>query len=469
MRAGSAGCLLLVMNAIAIVSCATPPPSADIAIEGVTIVDVTSGSRANQRVVTRGDRIVWVGGMDERGPAASRVIDGRGRFLIPGLWDAHVHFLYDAELTDSMASLFLAYGITSVRDTGGNLERLVSIRNSWQAGAIPAPRLFVSGPLLDGRRVVYDGATVEEPELGTSVPDAEAARAKVRWLHARGADFIKIYELVSPEVFDALVEEARGLDLPIASHVPLSLAADIAGPRVGSMEHLRNVELACAANWRELLAARREQMAAFEEGEGRGFELRRELHESQRLPAIAAYNADRCREVLASLTQTLQVPTLRLNAFNRSRPDRQPQWQAALVGLPASVTERWRATVQEIDEEGAQADMTFADWSLFLVGEMLAQGVPIAAGTDTPIRLAIPGESLHRELELLVRSGLSTREALFAATLAPARFFSLEHEMGRIEVGMRADLVLLGANPLDDIRNTRRIEGVMSQGRFFAQ
>jgi len=455
---------LTVTLAIAVMSCAARPPIAEVAFEDVTIVDAMKGARANQRVVTRGDRIVWVGAMGEGGPAANRVIDGRGRFLIPGLWDAHVHFLYDPELTDSMASLFLAHGITSVRDTGGDLDRLVEIRNSWRREETPSPRLFVSGPLLDGALVVYDGATQAQPKLGTSVPDTEAAREKVRWLHSRGADFIKIYELVSPAVFDALVDEAIALEMPIASHVPLSLTADVAGPRTGSMEHLRHIELACASDWRALLAARRVRMQDFHEG--RGYELRRELHSAQRLPAIAAYDADRCREVLASLVETMQVPTLRLNAFNRSRPDRVPEWQAALGELPAPVQTRWRRAVEELEGDEARSDMAFADWSLFLVGEMIEQGVPIAAGTDTPIRLAIPGESLHRELELLVQGGLSHRQALFAATLAPARFFSLEEEMGQIAPGMRADLVLLDANPLVDIRNARQIEGVMSRGRW---
>ncbi len=457
----------MALVAAPLLSCVTRAPIAEIAIEGVTLVDAAGESRSDQRVVTLGDRIVWVGAMGAGGPPASRVIDGRGRFLIPGLWDAHVHFLYDPELTDAMASLFLAHGITSVRDTGGDLERLVELRSGWGREGVAAPRLFVSGPLLDGALVVYDGATDEQPELGTGVPDAPAAREKVRWLHDRGADFIKIYELVSPVVFGALVAEARALGMPIASHVPLSLTADVAGPETGSMEHLRNIELACASDWRSLLEARRVRLRSYDAG--RGYELRRELHESQRLPAIAAYDADRCRVVLASLRQTMQVPTLRLNAFNRSRPDREPQWWSALEALPISVQDRWRRIARELDDGDARSDMTFADWSLFLVAEMKAQGVPIAAGTDTPIRLAIPGDSLHRELELLVRSGLSPREALFAATLAPARFFSLQDEMGQIAPGMRADLVLLAADPLLDIRNLRQIEGVMSQGRWLSK
>jgi imidazolonepropionase-like amidohydrolase len=401
----------------------------DLAIESVTIVDAVQGVLPDRRVVIKGDRILWVGRTGEGGPAADRVIEGDGRFLIPGLWDAHVHFLYDRELTDAMASLFLAYGITSVRDTGGNLEELVALRESWNDGVVMAPRLFFSGPLLDGARVVYDGATSAQPELGTSTPDAASARRKVRLLHSRGADFIKIYELVSVEVFEALVDE-----------------------------------LACASNWQALLAARRDRMKTF--GGGRGYTLRRELHSSQRLPAIEAYDAERCGDVLERLGTTMQVPTLRLNAFKRSKPYLDAEWKAGLARLPASVQRRWLEKVAELTAPGTEVDLRFADWSHFLVGQLAAYCVAIGAGTDTPITLAVPGESLHRELELLVESGLSPREALFAATVEPARFFSLEEEMGQVTTGMRADLVLLRANPLVEIRNTRSIEGVLTRGRW---
>lgn len=440
--------------------------AADWAVEGVTLIDAREGVRANQRVVTAGDRIVWVGSMDADGPSARQTIDGRGRFLIPGLWDAHVHFLYEPALTTSMAALFVRYGVTSVRDTGGDLDRLVALREEIRAADAPAPRIFVSGPLLDGEHVVYDGATAEQPPLGVPVAEPASARARVRWLQSRGADFIKIYELVRPEVFAALVEEARALDLPIAAHVPLMSTAEEAGPEVDSMEHLRNLELACAENWGALRAQRR--TAIDRAGDTRGFLVRKRLHDAQRLPAIAAYDALRCREVIDSLRDTIQVPTLRLNAFNRSRPDRKAEWASALAGLPDDVRAKFRDKADAYARDASLADTRFADWSLFLVGELHRKAVPIAAGTDTPIRLAIPGESLHRELELLVESGLSPLEAIESATVVPARFFSLEDQMGAIGVGMRADLVLLRADPLLDIRHTREIEGVLSRGHWRA-
>ncbi len=438
------------------------PTAEGVVFEGVTVIDAVHGVRENQRVRVSGERIESVAPVSSGSAATGEVIDGRGRFLIPGLWDMHVHFLYDQALTDGMAALFLAHGITSVRDTGGDLARLRAVRDRLQADAGPAPRVFVSGPLLDGRHVVYDGGDPGRPRLGIDVASAEVAERRVAELAAGGADFIKIYELVSPEVFSALVAAARARGLPIAAHVPLTMTADTAGPQVDSMEHLRNVELACAADWFELLSARRARIAGFEAG--RGYDLRSAIHAEQRLPAIAAYDAERCDAVLATLRDTVQVPTLRLNAFALARPDRRHDWTAALGRLPPEVVARW---AEELDSRGGDdVDTTFAQWSLFLVGEMLEQGVPIGAGTDTPIGLAVPGYSLHTELSLLVSSGLSPLQALEAATVTPARFFGLDDEMGTIAPGMAADLVLLDADPLADIENSRSIAGVMSRGAW---
>jgi imidazolonepropionase-like amidohydrolase len=445
--------------------CAEPPALEGLAIENVTVVDGVDGIRENQRVVVTGDRIVAVAPMANPPLATARTIDGSGRFLIPGLWDMHVHFLYDEALTEVMAALFLDYGITSVRDTGGNIERLTALREQLRRASNPAPRVFVSGPLLDGRAVVYDGADPGQPPLGTSVPDVETARQKVRALHEAGADFIKIYELVDPDVFAALAAQARELGLPIASHVPLMTTADSAGPLADSMEHLRNIELACAADWQALLEIRRNRVASFVEG--RGFDLRRELHTLQRLPAIADYSETRCNHVLDTLTGTIQVPTLRLNTLGMTRPFERADWPAALARLPVPVQGIWQARAEQISASAPVADHTFADWSTFLVSRLVARGVPVGAGTDTPIGLAIPGYSLHTELELLVQSGLSPLMALHAATVMPARFFGLEAEMGRIQPGMLADLVLLDGNPLENIANTRKISRVMINGEWY--
>ncbi|MGE0623902.1 MAG: amidohydrolase family protein [Pseudomonadales bacterium] len=449
-------CLLLVLA-----GCAEPVREG-IAIENVTVIDPVSGRAEAQRVLIARDRIASVGPVSDPATAVRETVDGTGRYLMPGLWDMHVHFLYEPLLTERMADLFLDYGITSVRDTGGDLTEMVALRNGMAADPAPEPHLYFSGPLLDGRFVVYDGGDPGRPKLGTGIPDAETARATVRELKAAGADFIKIYELVDPAVYRVLADEARAQGLPIASHVPLTMTADGAGPVADSMEHLRNLELACAADWQALLAARQQTVSEFVEG--RGYDLRSTLHNLQRIPAIRAYDENRCDAVLATLTRTIQVPTLRLNTVAIVRPFEHPDWPRALSELPAEVQTMWRAQADAYRDAAPTADPTFSDWSRFLVGRLKANGVPIGAGTDTPIGIGIPGWSLHTELEQLVGAGLTPQEALHAATVQPAAFLHLESETGRIEPGMRADLVLLDADPLEDIRNTRRIHRVMLNG-----
>lgn len=429
------------------------------AITNVTIIDADNGVRENQTVVFYGDEITSVT-MAGKAPEAATVIDGKGKYLIPGLWDMHVHLTYDDDFTDSMPGMFLAYGVTSVRDTGGLMQKLAPVVARMRATDAIAPRVYISGPLLDGELVVYDGES--NPEIGISNGNAEIAEINVRQLKEQGVDFIKIYELVSPEVFQALVAAAKKYDLPIASHVPLSTIASEAGPLVGSMEHLRNVEMDCAENTAQLHQTRLQKLASVESDSGAVFRLA--LHELQRIPAIEAEDDERCDYVLSRLTSTIQVPTARLNGLPLYMPHDRADWHEAISKLPDSVPADWKKIPSWIPGNPAERDTRFAEWSLNMIRKMRDAGVPLGAGTDTPIGAAIPGYSLHNELDMLVRAGLTPMEAIRSATIVPAEFFSLEIEMGTIDVGKRADLVLLGANPLDNIQNTKAIELVVSKG-----
>lgn len=444
---------LLAICFIAQVSIAAP------LITNVTIIDAVGGERTGQHVLVEGNRIAAVSGTALE---AESTIDGTGKFLIPGLWDMHVHIVYERELTQSMPSLFLDYGITSVRDTGALLHEITPEIERWQELGNQAPDIFFSGPLLDGRLVVYDGDG--RTEIGVSTPSAAKAKDHVSALVKAGAGFIKIYELVSPDVFAAYVSAANEAGLPIASHVPLSMIADAAGPRVNSMEHLRNIELACATNWKKLQEKR---LATLESpGDRSGYELRRYLHSSQRPQAMqtADVTSKRCLDVIRSLRNTIQVPTLRLNTIVRYSPLNRDDWTDHLGRLPASVTKNWEDTARRFAVAPSEQDLQLSDWSLALIAQMQKEGVPIGAGTDTPIGQAIPGYSLHTELERLVDAGLTPMQALAAATIRPAEFLGLRETRGEIRKGMEADLVLLSANPLDDIRNTRKIEAVISNG-----
>lgn len=446
---------------LALSACGGEVATGDLAIENVTLIDAVNGVREGRTVLVEDGRITAV---LEAGDAveAPEVVDGSGRFLIPGLWDFHVHLTYDERFTDAMAGLFLHHGITSIRDTGGPLERVLPAVEALRAPGVTAPRVFFAGPLLDGEHVVYAG--IDRPLLGIGNPDVETARANVARLADAGVDFLKIYEMVTPEVFEAIVEEAEARGLPMDGHVPLSMRARDVGPRVQSLEHLRNIEMDCVADPEALLAERRRRL---DNPEGMpGGDLRSSLHSLQRLPAVDGYDEASCAEVIEAMSNTIQVPTLRLNALGVQPPFDRGDWDDLLGKLPESAAEDWRAATEQSRQGGPMRDLTFGEWSLFLVGLMHDAGVPVGAGTDTPIGYAAPGYSLHSELEMLVRAGLTPMDALEAATVRPAQFFGRADEMGTIEPGRLADLVLLSANPLDDIMNTRSVEAVVTRGEL---
>ncbi len=455
--------VLVLALAVSMVACRSDAPleAADLAIRDVTVIDSASGFRANQTVLVRSGKVIAVHAAGSTAPTAHHVIDGRGRFLIPGLWDMHVHVTYDTAITEAMPDLFLRYGITSVRDTGGLLRELEPQVARWRAQGAIAPRLFYSGPLLDGTQVVYDG--VGRPEIGTANPTADVARANVARLKQAGVDFVKIYELVSPEVFDALVSAAREADLPIAAHVPLAVAATKAGPSVDSMEHLRNVELGCARDAGPQTEERRSRIA---EVHGlSGYDLRRALHAEYHPRARGSIDPVACGDLIAALVETIQVPTLRLNTLASHPPYERSDWLAHLDRLPKPARASWADGARAWAAYAPSADTSLGVWSMELVRRLHRAGVPIGAGTDTPIGSALPGYSLHTELERLVDAGLTPMDALTSATVRPAEFFGLEGEMGQVAPGHAADLVLLDANPLEDIRNTRAVRVVISRGR----
>ena len=456
-------CLLTAVLMAALAACSDSAPTGT-AITNVTTIDAVNGVRENQTVIFDGDEITIIQSADVE-IAVDEIVDGRGKFLIPGLWDFHVHLTYDDRFTESMPALFLSYGITSVRDTGGLMHKVLPVVEEMRADNAIAPRVFFAGPLLDGNFVVYDGDG--RPEIGVQNQTPDDARETISILKEQGVDFIKIYEMVSPAVFEAMVEAANELDLPIDSHVPLSMRASTAGPLVDSIEHLRNIEMDCASNSPELYETRLERL---KNAEGlSGADLRSSLHTLQRLPSIRNYDEERCDQTLEALSATTQVPTLRLVSMSYAPPYLREDWQEALSRLPPEAAGPWREFTEERTANiPADVDTTYADWGLFLTGRAHAAGVPIGAGTDTPIAFAVPGYSLHSELEFLVRAGLSPLEALQSATVRPAEYFSLQDEMGSIDVGKRADMVLLDANPLDDIANTKAISLVVSKGQVLA-
>lgn len=412
-----------------LVGCAGAPrqPAAvhDLLIDDVTVVDVASGALlAHRRVLIDGESITAV--LERHGPPPrARVrLDGRGRFLLPGLWDMHVHALWSGEARRHFLPAFVRMGVVGIRDMGGDFGVLAEARADLAGGA-PLPRIVAAGQVLDGPEPI-------QAEISVGAQDAEAARQRVRELKDKGADFIKVYTLLPRDAYFAAVEEARSLGLPVAGHVPADVGvveAAAAGQR--SIEHLRDeIEPFCT------LAASAE-----------------------------------CLEILRKLRQydAWQVPTLVALHAKATLDDPARRADPRLASLPASLAEEWRGAIASKARRPAgyfEDKRRRFDGELALVLAIAREGVGLLAGSDAGVAFAYPGDGLHEELALMVRAGLSPREALATATLGPARFLGRADRAGSVQAGHDADLLLLSADPLRDIAATRRIEAVVLRGKL---
>ena len=463
-------CILL----LPLTACNTTAPNNQkvTVIINVTAIDAVNGVREGFDVlILEGGDIAITGDIKaaEYGgirPENLTIIDGTGKFLIPGLWDAHVHLTYTPGLDhETFFPLSIAHGVTSIRDTGGHLELLAPARTAAKLDPI-SPDLYISGPLLDGEQRVYDGHSAAFPDLSVGLGTPAQARAKVDELAAAGVDFVKAYEMLKPEVFEAISNQANKHNLPIAAHTPLSMTANqaaIAG--ASDMQHLRNLELACTSDTSGLLSKRQELLDSKEWSSAGA--IRSNIHKQQRAIAIGIQNNAACNELISTLKENnvYQTPTLTIARFMTRRLYAEPYWQESFKLVPPSIGEGWLTRATKLSASQAdEAAIAFDTWVVSMVERLQAGNVPIMAGTDAPIGYLTPGASLHQELVLLVDAGLTPMQALRAATLTPAEFFGLENEQGTIEAGMRADLVLLNANPLDDIRNTQTIQAVFKNG-----
>jgi len=441
---------------------------ASLVIKNVSVIDVKNGIRDNQTVIIKDNRIIEVGNTDELTFSTNlKSIDGTGKYLIPGLWDAHVHLTYEPEMTNSMFDLFLVNGITSVRDTGGEIDLVMPLKQQADADTRNKPRVKVAGPLLDGVPTVYDGKSRIKLGLGAATP--KAAEALVDQFIADGVDLIKSYEMLTPESFSAVLKRAKKHERVVTGHVPLSMdVVDASNQGLRSMEHMRNLEMSTSKGYDSLLKVR--TVLLLNQNDLAGLELRSSIHNAQRIHAIQTQDKTRRDFVLKILYEndTWQTPTLSIISIRAFRPFSNQTWRDNFRFLPNSVEERWNELAIAASESPIkESNLIFSNWAMEMVGHLKRANVPIMAGTDTPIYLLTPGFSLHNELVLLVKAGLTPLEAIESATVLPAQYFGLEKELGLIEKGMLADLILLNANPLQDIRNTQKIEAVLKDGKLF--
>jgi hypothetical protein len=399
--------------------------------------------RKDVTLAIAGGRILSIGVSVKPAPG-THVIDATGQFLIPGLWDMHFHL----DPQGSGLHTLVANGITGIREMYSGIP--IATLAAWRVRP-ENPRIAIAG-FLDGPLLRTSASTPDAYAVGT----AEEARLAVELLAARGADFLKVYNSLPREAYFEIAKRSKSLGIPFAGHVPEAVSpaeASEAGQR--SQEHLINILLACSTREEELRAQRiftmnNPAISAVERALQLGFPDPQGLFDS--------YDDAKAAALFKTFVKndTWQTPTLALlQSFvaDRDRARRTLYMQ----DLSPETFDMWMARIRALLDRYKK-----------LVGDMHRAGVEFLAGTDTSPNNPVPvGIGLHDELELLVESGFTPMEALQTATRNPARYFGTLKDMGTIEPGKLADLVLLTANPLDDIRNTRKIKTVVLRGRVF--
>ncbi|MFJ2743682.1 amidohydrolase family protein [Streptomyces sp. NPDC087440] len=392
-------------------------------------------------------------------PPHAQVVDLTGKYVIPGLIESHIHTSGDDALTPP---LFPLTGVTSIREMWGQ-----PFHHAWRrkisAGTLLGPRFVIASPIVDGPPSIWakdTGLSVLE------VADAKAARATVRSVKREGADFVKVYSRLSPEAYYAIADESKRQGIPFAGHCPDTLPmsrAATSGQR--SIEHLHAMLLATSSRERDI----RKALAKVRIDPNDPSSLSRygswfrQVHPLE-WQAMRSYDKGRARRLFDTLAEhgTYVTPTLTIhNHLERTAdlPTSSPDWKYLPAWSVASWPYVWEAMTGSRTPEDTARIRRIYEHRLTLVSEMHRAGVRLTAGTDTSTGYAVPGFSLHEELRLLAEAGLPTRDVLTTATTQAAQLL-------RLPTSRPADLLILNANPLTNIRHTRDIHSVVNAGHY---
>jgi hypothetical protein len=386
-----------------------------------------------------------------------QVINANGKYLIPGLWDMHVHSAFVSPAWDEKVTypLYIANGVTGVRDMGGDADVLDSRRSRIESGELLGPHLILAGPFLAGGKSDQQTIAVNTPE---------EARHAVDTVKGRGEDFVKILSNIPRDSYFAIADETAKQKISFVGHVPSSVSvreAVAAGQK--SIEHLTGILLACSSREDDLRAQEVTALAS------RNYAVYQKLSSQE----MTTYDQTKANALFLQIAKnnTWQVPTLVWTQASSRIDDPNLQSDPRLKYVPASVREQWNPAklLKNTSPEDLAESKVEAARALELVQAMHTAKVQFMAGSDGPDPYVFPGFSLHDELEWLVKSGFTPLQALQAATFSPALFLATLDKYGVAEREHTADLVLLDANPLQDIRNTRKIFGVVLGGRYYSR
>ena len=435
-------------------------PGTRFLIRGVNIIDVESGQTiANQDILIEGSTIAKIADSPlSLNDDSVEIVDAEGKFAIPGLWDMHIHTLELASM-----QLFPLNGVTGVRIMWG-----MPTQRGWESAFEErrhlGPRMIFASAIMDGPEPVWPGSLV--------VRDEVTAKKAVDLAIAANADFLKVYSLLPRDAYFEIARQAKIHGIPFAGHVPLTVdirEASNAGQQ--TMEHLYEIMIACSREETEL----REMQSAVIESSGRVRALYedKEMRKAVSRRILDSFDKKKAAELFALLkkNESWQCPTLTVLHNLANINDRKLREDPRLDYL----TPFFRSTVapkndprNRTEEELKFAQLMFSR-QLELVGEMHRAGVPLLAGTDCLNPFCLPGFSLHDELKLMVKSGLTPLDAIRTATINPARLFNETNVAGSVAPGKRADLVLLNADPLENIENTTKIFAVVNNGQLLSE
>ncbi len=431
-----------------------------------TVVDVQNDKLLKHyAVIVEGNKIISVRPISKTKLSKEvRVINSKGKYIIPGFWDMHVHVLEEDEGYKWQLPLFLANGIIGFREMWGDRKVIDSIRIEMQKGTMPFFHFTASGHIIDGKKVFWEGSL--------SATDTTTAFHLVDSLANAKVDFIKIYSFLEPEVFEAISKKCKEREIQFVGHVPhrvwLTRASE-AG--MASMEHLYGFLIEACSFPDSAMKMKKINADNFEAGMEP--KLRIEKARSSEKFMLDNFSENRMSAIAKVLKRnnTYIVPTVVTNRGGYFSNDTSFTNDIRLKYLSPEARDEWKEETENDIKKNTSQDWQNKrkryDIEKIIIKILWQEKVPILAGTDSYNPYAFPGFSLHDEMALFVEFGMTPIDALRTATLNPVKYLKMTDSLGTIEAGKRADFVILNGNPLTDIRNTKNIYSVMINGKLF--